>query len=93
MEIRIVITRRAIGLPDSGASHSFEDLTLSVDSHMKKRREADSERVSMCCWSRRAGFYGCREGKLLVVLGFQDFAAAIKAIRADVMTQMRFTRD
>ena len=26
--------------------------------HMKKRREAKSERGSMCCWLRCAGFYG-----------------------------------
>ena len=59
---------------------------------MKKRRETNSERVSMCCWSRRAGFYGYRVDELLVVLGLQDLATAIKAIRADMVAQMRFTR-
>jgi len=56
--------------------------------HMKKRREANAERVSMCCWSRRAGFYGYRVDELLVVLGLQDLATAIKAIRADMVAQM-----
>ena len=56
---------------------------------MKKLREAKSERVSMCCWSRRAGFYGYRVDELLVVLGIQDLAATISAIRADMVTQMR----
>jgi len=59
---------------------------------MKKRREANAERVSMCCWSRRADFYGYRVDELLVVLGIQDLAATISAIRADMVTQMRFTR-
>ena len=65
---------------------------MSIGLHMKKRREANAERVSMCCWSRRAGFYGYREDKLFVVLGLQDLATAIKAIRADMVTQMGFTR-
>ena len=55
---------------------------------MKKRREANAERVSMCCWSRRADFYGYRVDELLVVLGIQDLAATISAIRADMVTQM-----
>ena len=65
---------------------------MSIGLHMKKLREANSERVSMCFWSRRAGFYGYRVDKLLVVLGLQDLATAIKPIRADMVTQMRLAR-
>jgi hypothetical protein len=32
------------------------------------------------------------DGRLFVVFGLQDFAATIVAVRADVVTQMRFTR-
>ena len=65
---------------------------MSIGLHMKKLREANSERVSMCFWSRRAGFYGYRVDKLLVVLGLQDLATAIKPIRTDMVTQMRLAR-
>lgn len=65
---------------------------MQIGLHMKKLREAKSERVSMCCWSRRAGFYGYRVDELLVVLGIQDLAATISAIRADMVTQMRLAR-
>jgi hypothetical protein len=52
--------------------------------HIQKRRQAvwDS--------SRRFVFYS--DEKLFVVFRLQDFTTTVKAVWADVVTQMRFTR-
>jgi hypothetical protein len=51
--------------------------------HMKKRRQVKL--------SRRF-FAPNNDGRLFVVFGLQDFAATIVAVRADVVTQVRFAR-
>ena len=55
--------------------------------HMGTRRQVvDLPRRYLLCFGNEE-----REGRLFVVLGLQYFAAAIKAVRADMVTHMRFT--
>jgi hypothetical protein len=50
---------------------------------MKKRRKV---------YTHRAAFFARTTNKLFVVFGFQYFTTTVKAVWADVVTQMRFTR-
>jgi len=51
----------------------------------KKRRDAEKYVAPLSSYSKI-------KRRLLVVLGLENFTATVEAVRADVVTQMRFTR-
>ncbi|NYE59384.1 hypothetical protein FHW58_000536 [Duganella sp. 1224] len=50
-----------------------------------EKRKSDATQVSTACFRVQ------QKRRLLVVLGFQDFATTVEAVRADVVTQVGFT--
>ena len=81
MEILIVMFVAQQSGPDSGPVHLCAGMTTGM-AQMETQRQA----VHDC--SRRA----VTASELFVVLGLEDLAATIKAVRADMVTQMGFAR-
>jgi hypothetical protein len=61
------------------------NMTVCKTKLQPQKRKSDATQVSTAC------FWSSKSDRLLVVFGFQDFATTVKAVRADVVTQVGFT--